>query len=74
MPILLRASWKIHPEYYLYHDKFLLMSRVQNLVMLTFQRGKLKTMNFFCKIRVHTGEFSVDIPLTNIESSQVSFI
>jgi thiol:disulfide interchange protein DsbD len=23
---------------------------------------------------VHTGEFSVDIPLTNIESSQVSFI
>jgi hypothetical protein len=33
---------------------------------VNFPKGEIKDDEFFGKIRVHTGEFSVDIPLTNI--------
>jgi thiol:disulfide interchange protein DsbD len=69
----LRASWKIHPEYYLYHDKFFIDVKGAEFGDVNFPKGEIKDDEFFGKIRVHTGEFSVDIPLTNIESLSVSF-
>jgi thiol:disulfide interchange protein DsbD len=70
----LRASWKIHPEYYLYHDKFFIDIKGAEFDDVNFPKGEIKEDEFFGKVEVHKGEFSVDIPLTNIQSSQVTFI
>ena len=69
----LRASWKIHPEYYLYHDKFFIDIKGAEFGNVNFPKGKIKEDEFFGKVEVHKSDFSVDIPLTNIQSSQVNF-
>ncbi len=70
----LRATWNIHPEYYLYHDKFFIDVKGAEFGEVDFPKGKIKDDEFFGKVEVHKGTFSADIPLKNIQSSKVSFI
>lgn len=70
----LRASWNVHPEYYLYHDKFFIDIKGAEFGDIDFPKGKIKDDEFFGKVEVHKGVFSVDIPLKNIQSSKVSFV
>ncbi len=70
----LRASWDIHPEYYLYHNKFFIDVKGAEFGNIEFPKGTIKNDEFFGTVEVHTGVLNVDIPLTNIQSSQVNFI
>jgi thiol:disulfide interchange protein len=41
----LRASWKIHPEYYLYHDKFFIDVKGAEFGNVNFPKGALSTID-----------------------------
>lgn len=69
----LRASWKIHPEYYLYYDKFFIGIKGAKFGDINFPKWEEKEDPFYGKVQIYKGEFSIDIPLTNIQSSKISF-
>ncbi len=69
----LRASWIIHPEYYLYHDKFFIDIKGAKLGDIVFPKGKIKEDDFFGKVEVHKRLLELDIPLTEIKAQSVSF-
>ena len=69
----LRASWVIHPEYYLYHDKFFIDIKGAKFGDIAFPKGKIKDDDFFGKVEVHKGLLELDIPLTEINAQSLSF-
>ncbi|VVM24057.1 hypothetical protein BSPWISOXPB_6803 [uncultured Gammaproteobacteria bacterium] len=46
----LRASWKIHPEYYLYHDKFFIDVKGAEFGDVNFPKGEIKDDEFLVKL------------------------
>ncbi len=70
----LRASWKIHPEYYLYRDKFFLDIKDAQFGNINLPKWEEKEDPFYGKVQIYNGEFSIDIPLVDVKSSQVTFI
>jgi Thiol:disulfide interchange protein len=70
----LMATWQIHPEYYLYHDKFFIDVIGAEIGDVAFPKGKEKDDPLFGKVQIHKGQLNVEIPLKNIQSQQITFI
>ena len=70
----LMATWQIHPEYYLYNDKFFFDIKGAEFGDIVFPKGKTKEDPLFGTVQVHKDELSVEIPLKNIQAQQVTFI
>jgi len=70
----LMATWQIHPEYYLYNDKFFFDIKGAEFGDIVFPKGKTKEDPLYGTVQVHKGELSVEIPLKNIQAQQVTFI
>jgi thiol:disulfide interchange protein DsbD len=70
----LMASWNIHPEYYLYHDKFFIETKGAEIGEVVFPKGKEKDDPLFGKVQIHKGQLNVEIPLKNIQSTPITFI
>ncbi|MCS5591702.1 MAG: protein-disulfide reductase DsbD, partial [Gammaproteobacteria bacterium] len=68
------ATWQIHPEYYLYNDKFFLDIRGAEFGDIAFPKGKVKEDPLYGTVQVQKGELIVEIPLKNIQAQQVTFI
>jgi thiol:disulfide interchange protein DsbD len=67
------ASWDIHHEYYLYHDKFFVDVVGAELGTINFPKGKIKDDPLFGKVQVHKGRLEVTLPLKNIQTQNISF-
>jgi len=70
----LMASWNIHPEYYLYHDKFFIETKGAEIGEVVFPKGKEKDDPLFGKVQIHKGQLNVEIPLENIQSTPITFV
>ncbi len=70
----LLASWNIHSEYYLYHDKFFIDTKGAEIGNVTFPKGKIKDDALFGEVQVHKGTLSIEVPLKNITSQPITFI
>ena len=70
----LMATWQIHPEYYLYNDKFFFDIKGAEFGDIVFPKGKEKDDPLFGKVQIHKGQLNVEIPLKNIQSQQITFI
>ncbi|MDC9714887.1 MAG: protein-disulfide reductase DsbD [Gammaproteobacteria bacterium] len=68
----LRASWNIHPEYYLYHDKLAIDIKGAKFIDIAFPKGKIKDDEFFGKVEIHKGLLEVDILLTEMDAQSVT--
>ncbi|KAA0449269.1 MAG: protein-disulfide reductase DsbD [Candidatus Thioglobus sp.] len=68
----LRATWQVHPEYYLYHDKFSFTVSGADIEAVKLPKWQEKNDPYFGKTKIHKGEVSVDIVLKNIKSAKVS--
>ena len=69
----LLIAWDIHPEYYLYHDKFLIDVKGADIGNVNFPKGKIKDDPLFGKVQIHKGKLAVEIPLLNISSQNITF-
>ncbi len=69
----LMASWDVHKEYYLYHDKFFINVKGAEFGDISFPKGKIKDDLLFGKVQIHKGKLSVKIPLTNIQTQSITF-
>lgn len=69
----LLATWNIHPEYYLYHDKFFIEAKGAEIGDVAFPKGKEKDDPLFGKVQIHKGQLNVEIPLKNIKSLPIVF-
>ncbi|SFV79470.1 Cytochrome c-type biogenesis protein DsbD, protein-disulfide reductase [hydrothermal vent metagenome] len=69
----LLATWIIHEEYYLYHDKFFIDIKGAEFDTIVFPKGKIKDDPLFGKVQVHKGRLTVEIPLKNIQAQQITF-
>ena len=67
------ATWDVHPEYYLYHDKFFIDVKGAEFGEIAFPAGKIKDDPLFGKVQIHKGKLVIELPLENIQSQQVSF-
>ena len=70
----LMATWQIHPEYYLYNDRFFFDIKGAEFGDIVFPKGKEKDDPLFGKVQIHKGQLNVEIPLKNIQSQQITFI
>jgi len=70
----LLATWNIHSEYYLYHDKFFIEAKGAEIGNINFPKGKLKDDLLFGEVQVHKGTLSIEIPLKNITSQPITFV
>ncbi|MFP6776596.1 MAG: protein-disulfide reductase DsbD [PS1 clade bacterium] len=70
----LLATWDIHNDYYLYHDKFFIDVEGAEFGEIDFPKGKIKDDDFFGKVEIHKGTFEVEVPLTNITKRQITFV
>ena len=70
----LMATWQIHPEYYLYNNKFFFDIKGAEFGDIVFPKGKEKDDPLFGKVQIHKGQLNVEIPLKNIQSQQITFI
>ncbi len=70
----LLATWKTHPEYYLYHDKFSFDVKGAKIGNIILPKGKTKDDPLFGQVQIHKGELNIEIPLNNIQAQQVTFI
>ena len=70
----LMVTWQIHPEYYLYNDKFFFDIKGAEFGDIVFPKGKEKDDPLFGKVQIHKGQLNVEIPLKNIQSQQITFI
>ncbi len=62
----LMATWQIHPEYYLYNDKFFFDIKGAEFGDIVFPKGKTKEDPLYGTVQVHKGEL--------IQAQQVTFI
>ncbi|TEU22831.1 MAG: protein-disulfide reductase, partial [Gammaproteobacteria bacterium] len=69
----LLATWDVHPEYYLYHDKFFIETTGAEIGDVAFPKGKEKDDPLFGKVQIHKGQLNVEIPLKNIKSLPITF-
>ncbi len=69
----LMASWDVHKEYYLYHDKFFIDVKGAEFGDISFPKGKIKDDPLFGKVQIHKGKLNVKIPLTNIQTQSITF-
>lgn len=69
----LLASWNVHPEYYLYHDKFFIDAKGAEIGNVPFPKGKIKDDALFGEVQVHKGTLSIEVPLKNITSQPITF-
>jgi thiol:disulfide interchange protein DsbD len=69
----LLATWIIHEEYYLYHDKFFIDIKGAEFDTIVFPKGKIKDDPLFGKVQIHKGRLAVEIPLKNIQTQQITF-
>ncbi len=70
----LTAVWHIHPDYYLYHDKFSITVQGADTGAITFPKGKIKNDPLFGKVAVHKHKVEVAIPLENVQTSNITLI
>lgn len=70
----LRATWQVHPEYYLYHDKFFIDVKGAEFDEIKFPEWEEKDDPLFGKVQVYKGEVNVDIPLKNIQTEKVTLV
>jgi len=52
----LLIAWDIHPEYYLYHDKFFIDVKGADIGNVNFPKGKIKDDPLFGKVQIHKGK------------------
>jgi thiol:disulfide interchange protein DsbD len=69
----LRATWAVHPEYYLYRDKFFIDIKGGEFGDIDFPKWEVKDDPLFGKVEVYKGNLVVDIPLKNIQTGKVTF-
>ncbi len=69
----LMASWDVHKEYYLYHDKFFIDVKGAEFGDISFPKGKIKDDPLFGKVQIHKGKLNVKIPLANIQTQSITF-
>jgi len=69
----LRAIWQVHPEYYLYRDKFFIDVKGAEFGEIDFPKWEIKDDPLFGKVEVYKGNLVVDIPLKNIQTNKVTF-
>ncbi|SMN14862.1 Cytochrome c-type biogenesis protein DsbD, protein-disulfide reductase [uncultured Candidatus Thioglobus sp.] len=70
----LLVTWDVHPEYYLYHDKFFIDVKGAEIGKIDFPKGKIKDDPLFGKVQIHKGRLELEVPLRNIKSQNISFI
>ncbi len=69
----LRATWKVHPEYYLYRDKFFIDAKGAEFGEIIFPSWVEKDDPLFGKVEIYKGNLVIDIPLKNIQTGKVTF-
>ncbi|WP_428086733.1 protein-disulfide reductase DsbD [Candidatus Thioglobus sp.] len=69
----LLATWDVDPEYYLYHDKFFIDIKGAEFGEVNFPKGETKDDEFFGKVQIHKNTLTLEVPLQNIKSQNVSF-
>lgn len=70
----LLIAWDIHPEYYLYHNKFFIDVKGAEFGNINFPKGKIKDDPLFGMVQIHKGKLELEIPLRNIKTQNISFI
>lgn len=70
----LRATWTVHPEYYLYRNKFFIDVQGAEFGEIEFPKWEEKDDPLYGKVQVYKGEVNVDIPLKNIQTEKVTFL
>lgn len=69
----LLVAWDIHPEYYLYHDKFFIDVKGAEIGRVDFPKGKIKDDPLFGKVQIHKNRLELEVPLRNIASQNITF-
>ncbi len=69
----LLVSWDIHPEYYLYHNKFFIDAKGADIGDVNFPKGKIKDDPLFGKVQIHKGRLELEVPLRNIQTQNITF-
>ncbi|MDC9727068.1 MAG: protein-disulfide reductase DsbD [Candidatus Thioglobus sp.] len=69
----LLVAWDIHPEYYLYHDKFFIDIKGAEIGKVDFPKGKIKDDPLFGKVQIHKNRLELEVPLYNITSQNITF-
>lgn len=69
----LLVAWDIHPEYYLYHDKFFIDTKGAEIGKVDFPKGKIKDDPLFGKVQIHKNRLELEVPLRNITSQNITF-
>ncbi len=69
----LLVSWDIHPEYYLYHNKFFIDAQGSDIGNVNFPEGKIKDDPLFGKVQIHKGRLELEVPLRNIQTQNITF-
>jgi thiol:disulfide interchange protein DsbD len=61
----IRLNWEVHPDYYLYQDKFELESTTDGIAFgeLDLPEPKVKQDEFFGEVKTYSGEFSATVPV-----------
>ena len=67
----LLVAWDIHPEYYLYHDKFFIDVKGADIGKVDFPKGKIKDDPLFGKVQIHKGRLELEVPLENIQTQNI---
>jgi thiol:disulfide interchange protein DsbD len=72
-PDTLLVTWDIHPEYYLYDNKFFIDAKGAEIGKVTFPEGTLKDDPLFGEVQIHKNRLELEIPLINIQSQNITF-
>ncbi|SFD82301.1 thiol:disulfide interchange protein DsbD [Thiohalospira halophila DSM 15071] len=61
----IRLNWEVHPDYYLYQDKFELESTTDGVSFggLDLPEPKVKQDEFFGEVKTYSGSFSATVPV-----------
>ena len=69
----LLVVWDVHPEYYLYHNKFFIDAKGAEIGKIDFPKGKIKDDPLFGKVQIHKNRLELEVPLRNIASQNITF-
>ena len=70
-PNMIIANWTIHPENYLYRNKFFVDIKGAEFDEIKWPEGTLKQDPLFGDVQVHKGELAVELPLKDITGDEV---
>ncbi len=72
-PNTLLVVWDIHPEYYLYENKFFIDVKGAEIGEVIFPQGELKDDPLFGEVQIHKNRLELEVPLVNIQNQNITF-